>query len=131
MLVTLAEETPVNEVVETAFALEDEIGVALGPVIVNGLVDVPQGLDGDLDALVEANAPHLSATDIAELRDAAAFRLRWAARQHEQVARLGHLLPLAHLTTPYLFTTEPGPTELERLSSALTDGIGQLGEDDA
>jgi hypothetical protein len=52
MLVTLAEETPVNEVVETAFALEDEIGVALGPVIVNGLVDVPQGLDGDLDALL-------------------------------------------------------------------------------
>ena len=131
MLATLAEETPVNEVIETAFALEDEIGIALGPVIVNGLVDVPEGLDGELDSLIAANAPQLSATDIAELRDAAAFRLKWAARQHEQVARLSELLPLAQLRTPYVFTTEPGPTELETFSSALTAGIGHLGEDDA
>ena len=40
MLVTLAEETPVNEVVETAFALEDKVGVDLGPVVVNGLYPV-------------------------------------------------------------------------------------------
>ena len=31
MLVTLPEETPVNELVETAFAIEDRAGVALGP----------------------------------------------------------------------------------------------------
>ena len=36
VLVTLPEETPVNELVETAFALEDEVGVQLGPVVVNG-----------------------------------------------------------------------------------------------
>ena len=36
MLVTLAEETPVSEVVDTAFAIEDRAGVALGPVVVNG-----------------------------------------------------------------------------------------------
>lgn len=131
MLVTLAEETPVNEVVETAFALEDEIGVALGPVIVNGLVEVPDGLRENLDMLVAANAPNLSATDISELREAAEFRLRWSSRQHEQVARLAELLPLAHLTTPYLFTTEPGPAELETLSDALSNDINELSEDDA
>ena len=38
MLVTLPEETPVNELVETAFAIEDRVGVALGPVVVNGRV---------------------------------------------------------------------------------------------
>ena len=38
MLVTLPEETPVNELVETAYALEDRVGVALGPVVVNGCV---------------------------------------------------------------------------------------------
>ena len=38
MLVTVAEETPVNELVETAFAIEDRAGVALGPVVVNGCV---------------------------------------------------------------------------------------------
>ena len=36
-LVTLPQETPVNELVETAFAIEDELGVALGPVIVNAV----------------------------------------------------------------------------------------------
>ena len=36
MLVTLPEETPVNELVDTAFAIEDRVGVALGPVVVNG-----------------------------------------------------------------------------------------------
>ncbi|MFM7225229.1 MAG: ArsA-related P-loop ATPase [Actinomycetota bacterium] len=35
LLVTLPEETPVSEVVETAFAVEDRAGVALGPVVVN------------------------------------------------------------------------------------------------
>jgi Anion-transporting ATPase len=131
MLVTLAEETPVNEVIETAFALEDEIGVALGPVIVNGLVDVPEGLDGNLDALLAENAPKLSANDAAALRDAAAFRLRWSARQREQVARLSDSLPLAQLTTPQLFTSEPGPRDLETLADSLTIGINKLTEDDA
>src|SRR5262249_61491114 len=35
VLVTVPEETPVNELVETAFQLEDRIGVPLGPVVVN------------------------------------------------------------------------------------------------
>ena len=37
MLVTLPEETPVNELVDTAYHLEDRVGVGLGPVVVNGL----------------------------------------------------------------------------------------------
>src|ERR1019366_1138538 len=35
-LVTLPEEMPVNEVIEAAYQLEDRVGIALGPVIVNG-----------------------------------------------------------------------------------------------
>lgn len=131
MLVTLAEETPVNEVIETAFALEEEIGVALGPVIVNGLVPVPEGLANDFDTLVAASKAKISAADIANLRDAAAFRLKWAARQNEQVARLSQSLPLPQLHTPYVFTTEPGPAELETLSNALSPGIDALSEGEA
>lgn len=37
LLVTLAEETPVNELIETAFRLEDEVGIMLGPVVVNAV----------------------------------------------------------------------------------------------
>jgi anion-transporting ArsA/GET3 family ATPase len=131
MLVTLAEETPVNEVIETAFALEEEIGVALGPVIVNGLVPVPEELADDFDARLAASTAKISAAEIANLRDAAAFRLQWAARQNEQVARLSQSLPLAQLHTPYVFTTEPGPSELETLSNALSIRIDALSEDDA
>ena len=44
VLVTLPEETPVNEVVETAFALEESVGVQLGPIVVNGLYPERPGL---------------------------------------------------------------------------------------
>src|SRR5437868_4853294 len=44
VLVTLPEETPVNELVETAFALEDRVGVSLGPVVVNGIYPELDGL---------------------------------------------------------------------------------------
>jgi arsenite-transporting ATPase len=37
MMVTLPEETPVNELVDTAFTLEDRVGVKLGPVVVNAM----------------------------------------------------------------------------------------------
>ena len=36
-LVTLAEHTPVNELSETAFALEDQLHLELAPIVVNGL----------------------------------------------------------------------------------------------
>ena len=43
VLVTLPEETPVNELVDTAFSLEDRVGVGLGPVVVNGLYAAAAG----------------------------------------------------------------------------------------
>src|SRR5688572_28047135 len=54
VLVTLPEETPVNELVDTAFNLEDRVNVGLGPVVVNGLYDEVAGLDADPDAAAEA-----------------------------------------------------------------------------
>src|SRR5204862_7640900 len=47
VLVTLAEETPVNETVETAFRLEDRVGASLGPVVVNGIYPHLDHLDAD------------------------------------------------------------------------------------
>lgn len=37
VLVTLPEATPVNELIETAYAVEERVGVRLGPVVVNQL----------------------------------------------------------------------------------------------
>ena len=47
MLVTVPEETPVNELVDTAFAIEDRAGVALGPIVVNGCLPDVDGLSVD------------------------------------------------------------------------------------
>ena len=50
MLVTLPEETPVSEAIETAFAIEDRAGVALGPVVVNQCFEpLPVGVTASVD----------------------------------------------------------------------------------
>ncbi len=49
MLATRPEETPVNELVDTAFALEDRVGIKLTPVIVNA-VPSDLALDGQRSA---------------------------------------------------------------------------------
>ncbi len=44
-LVTLPEEMPVNEAIEAAYGLEDKVGIALGPLIVNGCYPPSEALD--------------------------------------------------------------------------------------
>lgn len=119
VLVTLAEETPVNELVDTAFALEDRVGVSLGPVIVNALYPHIDGLDVD-DAVVGAG---LDEATVAALREAAAFRTARLALQDEQVARLHDRLPLPQLHLPLLFTAGVGPGEIDALVEHLIDGL--------
>ena len=112
MLVTLAEETPVNEVVETAFALEDRVGVDLAPVVVNNLYPVLEGLD------VHVPDPALAA--------AAEFRARRQELQQAQVARLAAALPLPQLHLPSVFTVDLVPSDVDHLAAALASGIERL-----
>src|SRR3954465_11415503 len=72
MLVTLPEETPVSEVIDTAFAIEDRAGVALGPVVVNG---------------VFAPMPAYAGIATGNLALAADFREKRRALQLEQIDR--------------------------------------------
>ena len=131
LLVTLPEETPVNEAVETAFHLEDRAGVRLAPVVVNGLwptLDLPSDPAGALAELAaEAGAgAGMSGDEVAAVAAAADFRKRRQDLQAEQVARLAEGLPLAQLPLPYLFTTELGPAEVSALADALAAGIEAL-----
>jgi anion-transporting ArsA/GET3 family ATPase len=126
LLVTLPEETPVNEVVDTAFLLEDRVGVALGGVVVNGLYPPIDGLD-DAASLLDAEEG-LSAADGegAELLAAAEFRRHRQQLQTEQVARLEGALPLDRFDLPFLFTTEVGPAEIDRLAGAFSAAVEVL-----
>ncbi len=123
LLVTLPEETPVNEVVETAFRLEDRVGVSLAGVVVNGMYSHISGLDVDPEAAASAADVHLRPHEADALRDAAAFRQRRQALQAEQAERLAKALPLPQLSLPFLFTNEIGPTEIDTLADALAASV--------
>jgi len=126
LLVTLAEETPVNELVETAFSLEDKVGVSLGPVVVNGLYPEVDGLDVDPAAAAEAAGTGLRKGEAEDLAAAARFRRDRMALQREQLARLADQLPLPQLRLPYLFNADLGPADIDGLAAVLLEGIEAL-----
>ncbi len=119
LLVTVAEETAVNEAIETGFALEDRVGIALDAVVVNGLYPHLGNLDtdgSDLDSPTIGGDEGLQAA----LDEAAAFRQRRQELQQSQLRRLGDGLPLHQVRLPFLFAgTDAGLDPL----------VNQLGAD--
>jgi hypothetical protein len=128
VLVTLAEETPVNETVETAFKLEDRVGTSLGPVIVNGIYPHLDHLEADPVEAAAVAGVTLGAGEAEALGAAAEFRRRREEVQAEQVRRLEEALPLPQLWLPNLFTTEIGLGEIDQLADALAAGLEGLPE---
>jgi anion-transporting ArsA/GET3 family ATPase len=122
MLVTMPEETPVNEAADTAFHLEDRAGVKLAPIVVNGLWPQLELPDDPEQTLAEAGVD-LTATDVENLARSADFRRHRQALQAEQVERLAERLPLPQLRLPYIFTTELGLAEVAILATALGDQL--------
>ncbi len=126
VLVTLPEETPVNELVETAFNLEDQVGVALGPVVVNGLYPDRPGLDSDPETAAAEAGVALRDGEAEALAAAADFRRHRVQLQTEQVARLADQLPLPQLRLPFLFGAELGTAEVDLLAATLVDQLAAL-----
>jgi anion-transporting ArsA/GET3 family ATPase len=127
LLVTLPEETPVNELVDTAYAVEDRAGVALGPVVINQCVPAV-ALDGDVDDDAARTGITLDGSERAALVAASEFRADLVRRQDEQCGRLAERLPLPQLRLPYFFTADVGVTEVELLADELVLGIGTLAD---
>ena len=127
MLVTLPEETPVNELVDTAFALEDRTGVSLGPVVVNAfpseLAAAGHPTADDARALgIEIPTPERLA-----LETATSFQLERYELALEQADRLAAAVPLPQIRLPFLFR-EIGPTQVEELADALTSEVEAIPE---
>ena len=130
MLVTLPEETPVNETVETAQIFTERIGMTLGPLVVNGVYP-----DRPLDALttpeeVRAAAAAAGATipdgEVEHLARAARFVTRRRRLQEEQLTRRTERLDLPQVVLPFPFSADTGPEELEVLAEALAAGADAL-----
>jgi anion-transporting ArsA/GET3 family ATPase len=132
LLVTVPEETPVNELIETAYAIEDRAGVALGPVVVNACIPPLLGIDGEhpgADGVALAArlaGAILGPEEVEALAAAAAFRAGRQRRQQEQRERLAARLPLPQILLPFLFTADVGPREVDVLADTFTTGLGAI-----
>jgi anion-transporting ArsA/GET3 family ATPase len=130
MLVTLPEETPVSEAIETAYAIEDRAGVALGPVIVNQCFEaLPVGVSAavsEVRAEAEAAGRFVSDREAQDLALAVEFRAIRHDVQREQIDRLRAELPLPTIELPFLFTPDIGRAQVDELADALTRGIELL-----
>ena len=116
VLVTLPETTPVNEVVETAFALEDDVGIQLGPIVING---VDTGVPLPSVKTAAAAWQDLDAGTAAVLAEAAAFRRSRRAMERTEIERLSAELPLEQITLPAQLVAGLTATDVDRLTDQL------------
>lgn len=126
MLVTLAEETPVNEVVQTAYSLDEEVGVDLAPVVVNGLYPVIDHLGDDPAEAARAAGVELGTAEARVLAEAAHFRHARQQLQAAQLTRLGAELALPQLRLPLLAVTGIAGPSLDDLATHLASAVDGL-----
>lgn len=119
VLVTLPEETPVNEVMELAYDIEEVIGLHLGPLVVNSCWPDRPGLDLTPAAAAKRSGVTLATADKAALQMSSRFGSARLAVQREQIDRLDEKLPLPRLRLPRLPTPRLLPEHLALLADAL------------
>jgi anion-transporting ArsA/GET3 family ATPase len=105
VLVTLPETTPVNEAVDTAYALEDEVGVRLGMLIVNA---VDHGTPLEVDEH-DTSAEHR----------AASFRNARRSLQRAELQRLDEVLALPRVELPAVPAANLDARAIDRLAHTL------------
>lgn len=126
LLVTLPEETPVNEVIETAGRLQSKLGMTLGPVVVNGFLPRLDGLDVEPLAEAAREGTQLVPGHARCLQQAATFRKGRQELQDEQVRRLSEGLALPQVYLPQIFSAEIGRPQVIELAGALGAEIERL-----
>jgi anion-transporting ArsA/GET3 family ATPase len=119
VLVTLPEETPVNETIELAADLRGDLGIALAPLVVNGCWPDRPGLWVTAANAAKQQDVKLPMATRRALDDAVRFaRVRLEA-QREQYARLDDELPLPRVLLPRLPVARLFPQHLDVLADAL------------
>lgn len=119
MLVTIPEETPVNETIETAFALEESLGIALGPLVVNDVVD-------EVPAAAKTKPAEWTTAEFAAVKDTLAFDAdRWAA-QRTQRDRIRTQLPLPTIVLSQQPQVDMSEADYQALTAQFAAGVEAL-----
>lgn len=128
ILVTLPEDMPVTETAEAKEALT-KLGVAVGPVVVNGVY--PETFAPEDLSMVASDARNVLAADagrtglslgveaLDNLSRVAGAHARRTLHQHEAIDDVTRETGLPYLTLPFLFSPRMGKEEVARLADAL------------
>jgi Mrp family chromosome partitioning ATPase len=115
VLVTTPDTTPVTELIETAFALEDRVGVQLGPIVVNGVDTF-----GPLPEIAATRDRLPTGPEGQAVIAAATTRRRRQERERVALQRLARELPLPLLQLPWLATAGVTRDDVAHLAARLT-----------
>jgi anion-transporting ArsA/GET3 family ATPase len=126
VLVTLAEATPVQETIETAFALEERVGIALGPIVVNQVAASVEPLDiSAVRRIVQQQHGRTPTTkQLKALEDTHRFLAARHLAQQGELENLAQRLALPQLRLPELASTAIGPREVAVLATQFSDPVG-------
>lgn len=128
-LVTIPEETPVNEAAETAHALQERMDCKMGVVFVNGCY--PRPLDPIAAEEIEEIAARLGIPVDSELAlsIAAANQFMYERYELQQIQRnrLAAMLDMTQIELPFIFNADFGRTELDLLARAMATSIQSTG----
>jgi hypothetical protein len=113
LLVTMPETTPVNELIETAFAIEERVGVRLGPIVINKVVVDPPPPDPRTVGFGRARV------QVDDAIAAATFGRDRHALQAAEIERLRSSVALPQLHLAALPIAGLGPDEIEHLAEGL------------
>ncbi len=124
LLVTLAEDMPVNETIELAAKTRERLQVPLGPLVVNQLYP-PRFVTGPSARALEALPEDVDGR-LAPLLTRARIAQRRRAINDRHLERLRTALPLPQAQLPYLFAPDFGAEAVEELSKRLEAQLAQL-----
>jgi anion-transporting ArsA/GET3 family ATPase len=113
LLVALPETTPINELIETASAIETRVGARLGSIIVNQ-VD-PQALLPDPASVDFGRAT----VGVVEAVAAADFRRQRQVAQSDELRRLADSVPAQQIHLDRVLTARLSPADVTELARAI------------
>jgi len=119
VMVTLAEDTPVTETIELAYDLEDRLGLALAPVVVNACWPDRPAFTVTAATAAKRQGVTVPAAARRALDDTTAYLRDRLGVQRVQLERLARELPVPQVHLPRLPVARLAPAHLDILAGAL------------